>query len=378
MAWVRDLGLRPVLLTGDNSRAAQAVAGQLGIPAAEVFAGVRPEGKVEAIRRLQSAGVTVGFVGDGVNDAAALAQADLGMAIGAGTDAAIGAADLTLVSSDPLSIVSAIKLARATMAVIRANLAWASGYNLIAIPLAALGYLNPLFAGIAMSASSLIVVANSLRLRHFHARRGPRPDPRAGTGEQSSIRPGSGGGRPVTATAAPSAAPARDEPGRNVLRDLARAAIGPVICAVVLTGLLSAWVATGGAGTLSRVKLQVSLAAVPMRAFTPRAAASAGPATTFLTIRNLSGTPDKLVAARSPIARHVVLTVRNGLAGPRVVVSDLAIPAHGTLTLSPFGDDVVLQEPAPFETRQSVPLILTFRHAGTVTIEATVTAPGTP
>ena len=189
VAWVRDLGLRPVLLTGDNPRAALAVAGQLGIPAPGVFAGVRPEEKVEAIRRLQSSGVTVGFVGDGVNDAAALAQADLGMAIGAGTDAAIGAADLTLVSSDPLSIVSAIKLARATMAVIRANLAWASGYNLIAIPLAALGYLNPLFAGIAMSASSLIVVANSLRLRHFHARRGPRPDPRAGAGEHSGLRP---------------------------------------------------------------------------------------------------------------------------------------------------------------------------------------------
>ena len=168
VARVRGLGLRPVLLTGDNTRAALAVAGQLGIPAADVFAEVKPEGKVEAIRRLQSDGVAVAFVGDGVNDAAALAQADLGMAIGAGTDAAIGAADLTLVSSDPLSIVAAIELARATLAVIRANLAWASGYNLIAIPLAALGYLNPLFAGIAMSASSLIVVGNSLRLRRFH------------------------------------------------------------------------------------------------------------------------------------------------------------------------------------------------------------------
>ena len=168
VAWTRDLGLRPVLLTGDNPRAALAVAGELGIPAADVFADVRPEGKVEAIRRLQSSGVTVAFVGDGVNDAAALAQADLGMALGAGADAAIGAADLTLVSSDPLSIVSAIKLARATMAVIHANLAWASGYNVIAIPLAALGYLNPLFAGIAMSASSLFVVASSLRLRRFH------------------------------------------------------------------------------------------------------------------------------------------------------------------------------------------------------------------
>ena len=182
----------------------------------------------------------------------------------------------------------------------------------------------------------------------------------------------------MTATAAPGAAPAQTEPGRNVLRDLARAAFGPVICAVVLTGLLSAWVATGGAGTLSRVRLQISLAAVPMRAFTPRAAASAGAATTFLTIRNLSDSPDQLVAVRSPIARHVVLTVRDRPAGPRKVVSDLAIPAHGTLTLSPFGEDVVLRDPAPFETASSVPLILTFRHAGTVTLEATVTAPGTP
>jgi copper(I)-binding protein len=182
----------------------------------------------------------------------------------------------------------------------------------------------------------------------------------------------------VTVSSAPSAAPARAEPGRNVLRELVRAAFGPVICAVVLIGLLSAWVASGGAGTLSRVRLQVTLAAVPMRAFTPAAAASVGPATTFLTIRNLSGRPDELVAVRSPIARHVVLTVRNGPAGPRVVVSDLAIPAHGALTLSPFGDDVVLQDPASFETSSSVPLILTFRHAGTVTVQATVTAPGTP
>jgi len=182
----------------------------------------------------------------------------------------------------------------------------------------------------------------------------------------------------VTATATPGAAPARAEPGRNVARELARAAFGPVICAVVLIGLLSAWVATGGAGTLSRVRLQVTLAAVPMRAFTPAAAAAIGSATTFLTIKNLSGTPDELVAVRSPIAARVVLTERISLAGPRAVVSDLAIPAHGTLTLSPFGDDVVLQHPAPFETSPSVALTLTFRHAGTVTIEATVTAPGTP
>jgi len=182
----------------------------------------------------------------------------------------------------------------------------------------------------------------------------------------------------VTATAVPSAASARTQPGRNALRDLARAAIGPVICAVVLIGLLSAWVATGGAGTLSRVRLQVSLAAVPMRAFTPQAAASVRSATTFLTIRNLSGSPDELVAVRSPIAGQAVLTERSGPADPRVVVSDLAIPAHGTLTLSPFGADIVLQDPVPFETDSSVPLTLTFRHAGTVTIEAAVTPPGTP
>jgi copper(I)-binding protein len=181
----------------------------------------------------------------------------------------------------------------------------------------------------------------------------------------------------VTA-ATPGAAPARRESGRNLLRDLARAAIGPVLCAAVLTGLLSAWVAAGAAGTLSRISLQVSLAAVPMRAFTPRAAASAGPATTFLTIRNLSGTPDELVAVRSPIARHVLLTERAGPDAPRIAVAGLAIPAHGTLSLSPFGADVVLQDPAPFETSATVPLTLTFRHAGPVTIAATVTAPGTP
>jgi Cu+-exporting ATPase len=168
IARLRALLLRPMPLTGDNSRAALAVAAQLGIPASDVFAEVRPEGKVEAIRRLQADGIAVCFVGDGVNDAAALAQADLGMAIGAGTDAAIGAADLTLVGGDPATAAEAIQLARATVAVIRGNLAWASGYNLLAIPLAALGYLNPLFAGIAMAASSLIVVGNSLRLKRFH------------------------------------------------------------------------------------------------------------------------------------------------------------------------------------------------------------------
>jgi Cu+-exporting ATPase len=175
VARIRRLGLRPVLLTGDNEHAAMAVARQAGIPADSVFAGVRPDGKAAVIRQLQDDGQPAVFVGDGINDAAALAQADLGMAAGTGTDAAIGAADLTLVNGDPAGIADAIQLARATMTVIRANLVWAFGYNVIAIPLAALGYLNPLFAGVAMSASSLIVVANSLRLRRFTpARRAPR------------------------------------------------------------------------------------------------------------------------------------------------------------------------------------------------------------
>jgi P-type Cu+ transporter len=173
VARLRGLGLRPVLLTGDNERAAREVAAQLAIPAGDVIAGVRPEEKVTAIRRLQEDGLKVAFVGDGVNDAAALACADLGLAVGAGADAAIGAADLTLIGSDPASIPAAVQLARAALTVIRANLAWAAGYNLIAIPLAALGYLNPLFAGIAMAASSLIVVTNSLRLRRFRVRPGP-------------------------------------------------------------------------------------------------------------------------------------------------------------------------------------------------------------
>jgi P-type Cu+ transporter len=165
VARIRGLGVRPVLLTGDSEHAALAVARQLAIPPGDVFAAVRPEEKAAVIRRLQAGGQGVAFAGDGVNDAAALAQADLGMAAGTGTDAAIGAADLTLAGGDPAGIAGALQLARAAITVIRANLVWASAYNLIAIPLAALGYLNPLFAGIAMSASSLIVVANSLRLR---------------------------------------------------------------------------------------------------------------------------------------------------------------------------------------------------------------------
>ena len=164
--------------------------------------------------------------------------------------------------------------------------------------------------------------------------------------------------------------------GRNLPRELARAAVGPLICVIVLTGLLSAWVIGGGAGTLTRIRLQVTQAAVPMRGFTAKTAT--GAATTFLTIRNLTSTPDELIAVTSPVASRVLLTVRSGSAASRTVVGDLVIPARSTLTLTPFSDDIVLQYPAPYENQPTVPITLTFRHAGTVTIDAAVTAPGTP
>ncbi len=169
---LRQLGLMLFVLSGDTREAAEATAGQLGIPAANVFGGTQPAGKARVVRELQNAGYMVAMAGDGVNDAAALATADLGMAMGSGADAAIGAGDLTLTRSDPGVIADAIELARATRRIVRVNLAWAFGYNLVAIPLAALGYLNPLFAGIAMSASSLIVVSNSMLLRRFRPDRG--------------------------------------------------------------------------------------------------------------------------------------------------------------------------------------------------------------
>jgi len=166
--------------------------------------------------------------------------------------------------------------------------------------------------------------------------------------------------------------------GRGWLADLARSAAGPVICAIAVTGLLSAWAATGGAGTLTRVRLEVVMAAVPMRAFTPQAAASAGAARPYLAIRNLAGAPDELIAVRSPVARHVILVRRSSPASSPLTVRALPVPADGILTLSPLTDDVVLEDPVPFENSARVPLTLVFRHAGQITIEVPVTGPGTP
>jgi copper(I)-binding protein len=181
----------------------------------------------------------------------------------------------------------------------------------------------------------------------------------------------------VTPATAP-AVPARERAGRGWPAELMRAAAGPVCCAVVLVALLSAWVASRGAGTLTPVRLKITLAAVPQRAFTVKAADGVGAAYTYLSIRNLSSTPDELVAVRTPIASRVLLTERIGLAGKRVPVHGLAIPGNGTLTLSPLSADVILENPSPFEATRDVPLTLVFRDAGTVTIEAPVTPPGIP
>ncbi|MEU0313913.1 heavy metal translocating P-type ATPase [Nocardioides sp. NPDC006273] len=183
---LRGLGLTPVLLTGDNATVATAVATAVGIEAGPdtVIAEVMPSEKVDVIKRLQEEGKTVAMVGDGVNDAAALAQADLGLAMGTGTDVAIEASDLTLVRGDLRAAADAIRLSRRTLGTIKGNLFWAFAYNVAALPLAAAGLLNPMLAGAAMAFSSVFVVSNSLRLRSFRA---TNSDPRSGTGAATEV-----------------------------------------------------------------------------------------------------------------------------------------------------------------------------------------------
>ncbi len=236
VAALAELGLRPVLLTGDSRATAHAVAAAVGID--EVIAEVLPSEKADVVRRLQAEGRVVAMAGDGVNDAPALAQADLGLSIGTGTDVAIEASDLTLVSGDLRAAADAIRLSRATLRTIKQNLGWAFGYNVAAIPLAAAGLLNPVIAGAAMAFSSVSVVLNALRLRRFRSLRGDGGDANAHDHEQHEL-PASGRALNVVALSA-------------TLHCLTGCAIGEVLGMVIGTALgFSEWGTVGLAVALA-------------------------------------------------------------------------------------------------------------------------------
>ncbi|HTT50476.1 MAG TPA: copper chaperone PCu(A)C [Streptosporangiaceae bacterium] len=182
----------------------------------------------------------------------------------------------------------------------------------------------------------------------------------------------------MTTTAPAPAPPSAPGGPRGRLAEVGRAAAAPLISAVLIIGLLAAWVASGGAGSVTRIRVQITLAAVPMRAYLPRQASAIHRAPTYLTIRNLSGRPDELLSASTPIARQVILTGPPGPRGERPTVARLPVPAHSSITLSPLSDDVVLVDPAPYESDMTVPLTLVFRHAGRVQVDAAVSAPGSP
>ena len=421
---LKRMGLRPVLVTGDQDGAARAVAAELGIT--EVHAAITPEGKQQIVAELQQAGRVVAVVGDGVNDTVALAAADLGIAIGSGTDAAIGAAGITLVRGDLEALPDAVRLARRTLGTIRANLVWAFGYNLLLIPVAALGLLNPMLAAAAMSASSVLVVANSLRLRTWRpdlvqepsrgGSRGRRPalwgdaDTPAARGRET-VQPGnrtalSGSAKeqpretrhngatdgpqdngyddaPPT-TESPTAGQLTDDLDESELLELEREAAELEAQGATFTrhrrrrlllvpgvALLAALllVAGGQAASARHRTLGVPVLGMVDAYLKPP---SGGVLHAYLIIRNTGDAPDRLLGVSTPSAARANLVTASGSALP-----EITIPAHGTVSLAPSGDSIVLSGlTQPDKPGATIPLDLRFASSGTVYMFAPVGPPG--
>jgi Cu+-exporting ATPase len=408
---LKQLGLRVVLVTGDQDGAARAVAAELGIT--EVHAAITPEGKQQIVADLQTAGRVVAVVGDGVNDTVALAAADLGIAMGSGTDAAIGAAGIRLVRGDVEALPDAVRLARRTLGTIRANLVWAFGYNLLLIPLAALGLLNPTLAAAAMSASSVLVVTNSLRLRTW--RPGPAGGPRrsGSRGRRPALWGDAEGGRPGTGSAGPRGAAAptgrahgtgdrvSDVPDRTdsathghrtdeleeleILELEREAAELEVRASRPADGLLRRRLLLSGSALFAVLLLVIGgevafadhgSAGVPVLGMDGAylKPPAGGVVHAYLTIRNSGDTPDRLVGISTPSASptRAELVTASGSA-----LSAITIPAHSTVTFTPRGDSIALwgltRTAKPGAT---IPLDLTFATSGTVYMFAPVGPPG--